>query len=180
MKVGGGFEQCYNAQAAVDMDSMLIVGNYVTQAGNDSQQVQPMLAVLRDRQSPLGDVTHFVADTGYFSAANVAACEQAGVVPLIARRREQHHLPIMARFIEPPPLAEGADAVASMVHRLQTRSGRVIYALRKQTVEPVFGIIKHVMKFRQFMLRGVHQVGHEWNLVVLAWNLKRMHALKMA
>jgi hypothetical protein len=63
---------------------------------------------------------------------------------------------------------------------LKTPSGRAVYALRKQTVEPVFGIIKHVMKFRQFLVRGVQQVGHEWNLVALAWNLKRMNALKMA
>jgi transposase/IS5 family transposase len=180
MKVGGGFDQCYNAQAAVDTGSMLIVGGFVTQAGNDSQQVQPMIEVLRGRHEQIGTATHFVADTGYFSAANVAACEQAGVVPLIARKRERHHEPVLERFTEPPPLPEGADAVAAMAHRLKTRGGRAIYALRKQTVEPVFGIIKHVMKFRQFLLRGARQVGHEWNLVALAWNLKRMNALKMA
>lgn len=67
-----------------------------------------------------------------------------------------------------------------MAHRLKTQSGRAVYALRKQTVEPVFGIVKQVMKFRQFLLRGAERVGHEWNLVALAWNLKRMNALKMA
>jgi transposase/IS5 family transposase len=180
MKTGGGFEQCYNAQAAVDIDSMLIVGNFITQAGNDSQQVKPMLAVLDGRQEQLGQVTHFLADTGYFSAANVDACEQAGIVPLIAMKREQHHLPILERFTEPPPLAEDPDAVATMAHRLKTKIGRADYALRKQTVEPVFGIIKHVMKFRQFLVRGRQQVGHEWNLVALAWNLKRMNTLKTA
>ena len=180
MKVASGFDQCYNAQAAVDTDSMLIVAGYVTQAGNDSGQVGPMLAVLEKHREHLGHATHFVADTGYFSAANVAACEQAGLVPLIAMKREQHHAPVFERFIEPPPLADNADAVASMAHRLTTRSGRADYALRKQTVEPVFGIIKHVMKFRQFLVRGVQRVGHEWNLVALAWNLKRMNALKMA
>ena len=180
MKTGGGFEQCYNAQAAVDIESMLIVGNFITQAGNDSQQVKPMLAALDGRQEQLGQVTHFLADTGYFSAANVDACEHAGIVPLIAMKREQHHMPILERFTEPPPLAEDADAVATMAHRLKTKSGRADYALRKQTVEPVFGIIKHVMKFRQFLVRGREQVGHEWNLVALAWNLKRMNALKTA
>lgn len=180
MKVNGGFDQCYNAQAAVDTDSMLVVGNYITQACNDSQQVQPMLTQLQERQDMLGKATHFVADTGFFSAANVSACEHAGLVPLIAKRREQHHLPVLERFTEPPPLAEGANAVETMAHRLQTRSGRAIYALRKQTVEPVFGIIKHVMKFRQFMLRGVRQVSQEWSLVALAWNLKRMNVLKTA
>lgn len=180
MKVASGFDQCYNAQAAVDIDSMLIVGSFVTQAGNDSQQVRPMLEVMQSRQEQIGTATHFVADTGYFSAANVAACEQAEMVPLIARKREQHHEPVLERFTEPPPLAEGADAVAAMAHRLRTRSGRAIYALRKQTVEPVFGIIKHVMKFRQFLVRGAERVGNEWSLVALAWTLKRMNALKMA
>jgi transposase len=179
MKVSGGFDQCYNAQAAVDTDSMLIVGSYVTQAGNDSRQVQPMLKVLEGRQEQIGKATHFVADTGFFSAANVDACEQAAIVPLIAMKREQHHEPVWERFAEPPPLADDATAVQAMAHRLKTRSGRADYAMRKQTVEPVFGIIKHVMKFRQFLVRGIEHVGHEWNLVALAWNLKRMNALNM-
>src|SRR3546814_16412250 len=86
------------------------------------------------------------------------------------------HAPVLERFTEPPALADDADAVAQMAHRLRTHRGRADYALRKQTVEPVFGIIKHVMKLRQFMLRGLEHVGHEWNLVALAWNLKRMMA----
>ena len=180
MKVGGGFDQCYNAQAAVDTDSMLIVANFVTQAVNDSQQIEPMLSELAQHQTQIGQVTHVLADTGYFSAANVEACKRGGIVPLIAMRREQHHLPVLERFTEPPPLAADASAVETMAHRLKTRSGRADYALRKQTVEPVFGIIKHVMKFRQFLMRGVRSVGHEWNLVALAWNLKRMSVLKTA
>jgi transposase len=179
MKTGGGFDQCYNAQAAVDTDSMLIVAGFVTQAGNDSQQVKPMLEVLDRRQEQLGKASHFIADTGYFSAANVEACDQAGIAPLIAMKGSQHHEPVFERFTEPPPLAEDADAVTAMAHRLKTRSGRADYALRKQTVEPVFGIIKHAMRFRQFLVRGVKHVGHEWNLVALAWNIKRMNAMKM-
>jgi transposase/IS5 family transposase len=179
MKVGGGFDQCYNAQAAVDTDSMLIVGGFVTQAGNDSQQIEPMLEVLTRRQEQLGEINQVLADTGYFSAANVAACEEAGIVPMIAMKREQHHLPVLERFTEPPPLPHDASPVEAMAHRLKTKTGRADYALRKQTFEPVFGIIKHVMKFRQFLLRGKQQVAHEWNLVALAWNLKRMNALKM-
>lgn len=179
MKVGGGFDQCYNAQAAVDTDSMLIVGGFVTQACNDSQQIQPMLDVLTRRQEQLSQVSQVLADTGYFSAANVAACEQAGIEPMIAMKREQHHLPVLDRFTEPPPLSPDANAVETMAYRLTTKTGRADYALRKQTVEPVFGIIKHVMKFRQFLVRGKQQVAHEWNLVALAWNLKRMNTLKM-
>lgn len=177
MKVAGGFDQCYNAQAAVDTGSMLIVGGFVTQAGNDSQQMQPMLDVLAQRREPLGQISHILADTGYFSAANVSACEAAGIAPLIAMKREQHHLPVLDRFTEPRPLPPDASAVEAMAHRLKTKTGRADYALRKQTVEPVFGIIKHVMKFRQFLLRGKQKVAHEWNLVALAWNLKRMNAL---
>jgi transposase len=180
MKVsGGGFDQCYNGQVAVDTDSMLIVGAFVTQAGNDSRQIVPMLAVLTKQKDQIGMPAQLLADTGYFSTANVNACVASGIEPLIAMKREAHHLPVLERFTEPPPLAADADALAQMAHRLKTKSGRADYGLRKQTVEPVFGIIKHVMKFRQFMVRGLVHVGHEWNLVALAWNMKRMMAMKM-
>lgn len=181
MKVAsGGFDQCYNGQVAVDTDSMLIVAAFVTQAGNDSRQIAPMLTLLAKQKEQLGLPSQLLADTGYFSAANVNACVDNGIEPLIAMKRDAHHLPVMERFTEPAPLADDADAVAQMAHRLQTKKGRADYGLRKQTVEPVFGIIKHVMKFRQFMVRGLKQVGHEWNLVALAWNLKRMMNMKMA
>jgi transposase len=180
MKTASGFEQCYNAQAAVDTDSMLIVGGYVTQACNDKQQISPMLAVLAAHPAEVGVPEQLLADTGYFSAANVNACIDAGIEPLIAMKRDEHHPPLLDRWTEPPPLAEDADAVATMAHQLKTRNGRTDYGLRKQTVEPVFGIIKQVMNFRQFLLRGVEKAGHEWNLVALAWNIKRMMNLKMA
>ena len=180
MKVGAGFDQCYNAQAAVDADSMLIVGCFVTQAGNDSRQIEPMLEVLARRREQLGPISQILADTGYFSAANVAACEAEGIVPMIAMRREQHHEPMLERFTKPPPLAPDATAVETMSHRLKTKTGRADYALRKQTVEPVFGIVKHVMKFRQFLVRGKRKVANEWALVALAWKLKRMNVLNMA
>ena len=180
MKVAsGGFDQCYNGQVAVDTDSMLIVGAFVTQAGNDSRQTAPMLALFEAQKDKIGMPSQLLADTGYFSAANVSACVANGIEPLIAMKREAHHLPVLERFTEPAPLADDADAVAQMAHRLKTKKGRADYGLRKQTVEPVFGIIKHVMKFRQFMVRGLTQVGHEWNLVALAWNLKRMMNMKM-
>ena len=187
MKVsGGGFDQCYNGQVAVDIDSMLIVGAFVTQAGNDSQQITPMLGVLAKQQDRIGMPSQLgaglgpLADTGYFSVANVNACVTSGIEPLIAMKREEHHSPVFERVTEPPALAPDADAVAQMAHKLMTKSGRADYGLRKQTVEPVFGIIKHVMKFRQFLVRGLKHVGHEWNWVALAWNLKRMMSMKMA
>ena len=154
MKVaGGGFDQCYNGQVAVDTDSMLIVGAFVTQAGNDSRQIAPMLAVLAKQKDQVGLPSQLLADTGYFSAANVNACVASGIEPLIAMKRDVHHLPVLERFTEPAPLAADADAVAQMANRLKTKKGdSADYGLRKQTVEPVFSIIKHVMNFWQFMV----------------------------
>ena len=93
-------------------------------------------------------------------------------------KREAHHPDWKERFSEPPPLPEGATPVETMKHRLKTRAGKAAYALRKQTVEPVFGILKSVMGFRQFLLRGLENVRNEWTLVCLAWNLKRMAVLR--
>jgi len=175
---GGGFEQGYNAQAAVDAESMLIAGRHLTQAANDKEQVKPMLAELGRLPQALGQAGHLLADTGYFSAGNVGACIEAKIEPLIAAGREPHHPSWKDRFTEPHALPEGADAVDAMKHRLKTRAGRAIYAARKRTVEPVFGIIKSVMGFRQFLLRGLEKASGEWNLVCLAWNMKRLFALK--
>jgi len=175
---GGGFEQSYNAQAAVDTDTMLVVGTGLTQAANDKQQLEPMLEVLGELPEDLGAVTQMLADAGYFSEANVTACLDAAIEPLLAAGRESHHLPWQDRFGEPPPLAESPDAVEEMKHRLKTRAGRAIYGLRKQTVEPVFGIIKSVMGFRQFLLRGFEAVNGEWSLVTMAWNIRRMAVLR--
>lgn len=175
---GGGFEQAYNAQAAVDTESMLVVAPAVTQACNDKEQVKPILAQLAALPESLGTADTLLADTGYFSATNVAACEQAGVDPHIAVKRERHHPSPLERFTEPMPLAEGSSPVARMAHKLQTPAGRATYALRKQTVEPVFGIIKAVLGFRQFSLRGLTKVSGEWTLVCLAWNLKRLAVLR--
>jgi len=117
-------------------------------------------------------------DSGYFSEKNVATCEVAKITPLIAMGREVHHPDWRERFEEPAPLTEPACHVEQMRHALKTKAGRALYALRKQTVEPVFGIIKSVMGFRQFLLRGLENVQTEWTLVYLAWNLKRMAALR--
>ena len=174
---GGGFEQCYNAQAAVAAGSLLVVGADVTQAPNDKQQIEPMLGALAQLPDALGQADTLLADSGYFSAANVDACAAAGIDPLIAAGRQPHHPPLGERFADPPPPPENPTPVQAMAHRLQTRAGRDLYALRKQTPEPVFGIIKSVMGFRQFMLRGIDKVRGEWRLVTMAWNLKRMFVL---
>jgi transposase len=175
---GGGFEQACNAQAAVDAATMLVVGAHVTQAPNDKEQVTPMLAVLEAQSAALGTAECMIADTGYCSEKNIVACEAAQVAPLMAVARDVHHPHWRERHGEPAPLAGNATPLQAMAHRLKTKAGRALYALRKQTVEPVFGIIKSVMGFRQFSLRGLHKVSGEWSLVCLAWNVKRMAVLR--
>ena len=179
MKVaGGGFEQCYNAQAVVDTESMLVMAPHVTQAGNDKEQVEPMVARIQALPEGLNQPQRLLADTGFFSEKNVELCQQGDIEPLIAAGRDAHHPHWLDRFEEPAPLTGPASHVEQMRHALKTKAGRAAYALRKQTVEPVFGIIKSVMGFRQFLLRGLDNVGHEWTLVCLAWNLKRMAGLR--
>ena len=175
---GGGFEQCYNAQAGVDAPTMLVVAATLTQAPNDKQQVEPMIKVLQDQAPKLGDVEMLIADTGYCSENNVKACIDTKIEPLLSVARQDHHPHWRERFTEPPALPEDATAMQAMTHRLSTIAGKAAYAIRKQTVEPVFGIIKSVMGFRQFSLRGLRKVTGEWNLVCLAWNVKRMAVLR--
>ena len=107
----------------------------------------------------------------------MAACIAAHFEPLIAVKRDEHHPGWRGRFTEPEPLAKHASPVQTVKHTLKTRAGRAACALRKQTVEPVFGIIKSVMGFRQFLLRALEHVQNEWTLVCLAWNLKRTAVL---
>jgi transposase len=177
---GGGFEQCYNAQAAVAAGSMLVVAVDVVQAPNDKQQVEPMLEKIGALPEALGKVENLLADTGYFSAGNVGACKKAGVEPVIAMGRQPHHPPLSERFAATPAPPKNPTPVEAMAYKLKTPEGRALYALRKQTPEPVFGIIKSVLGFRQFSLRGLEKVRGEWSLVTMAWNLKRMFALAPA
>ena len=177
---GGGFEQCYNAQAVVAADSLLVVAVDVVQAANDKQQLQPMLNQVAALPGALGEVETMLADSGYFSAANVAACVAAEVEPLIAMGRQPHYLPLNERFADMPPAPQNATPAEAMAHRLKTPDGRQLYALRKQVPEPVFGIIKSVMGFRQFLLRGIDRVRGEWSLVTMAWNMKRLFVLRPA
>lgn len=177
---GNGFEQAYNAQATVATGSLLVVANDVVQAANDKQQIMPTLAKLNRLPEALGKADTLLADSGYFSEANVAACAKADLVPLIAPGRERHHLSWRDRFAEAPPAPDDPTPLQAMAHRLASLDGRRLYALRKQTPEPVFGIIKSAMRFRQFSLRGLDKVKGEWGLVTMAWNIKRMFALQPA
>jgi hypothetical protein len=164
----GGFEQYYNAQAAVVAGSLLVVAADVVQATNDKQQLAPMLGKLAALPADLGKPETLLADTGYFSAANVEVCGAAGIEPLIALGREAHHPSLGERFAAAPPAPENPTPVEAMVHRLKTLEGRKLYAQRKHIPEPVFGIIKSVLGFRQFLLRGLDHVRGEWNLVTMA------------
>lgn len=177
MPSSDGFVQAYNAQAAVDIDTHLIIENHITQQPNDKQEIEPTLRQLSAVQDSLGKPEGLLADTGYFSEGNVKRCEANEITPYISDSRERHNIPWDERFKSPPPCPEDADAVTAMAHRLRTSEGKAIYAKRKSTVETVFGVIKEVLGFRQFHLRGLDSVQGEWNLVCMAWNLKRMYAL---
>ena len=134
---GGGFEQCYNAQAAVAAGSLLVVAADVTQAPNDKQQLEPMLGKIADLPDALGKVGELLADNGYFSEANVSACAAAGIDPVIAVGREAHHPTLDERFAAAPPPPQDPTPLGAMIHRLKTPEGRKLYALRKQIPEPV-------------------------------------------
>lgn len=177
---GGGFEQCYNAQAAVAEGSLLVVAVDVVQDTNDKQQLEPMLGKIDSLPEELGEAATLLADSGYYSEANVMACEAANIEPLIALGRQPHHPSLAERFADTPRAPENPTPVEVMAHRLKTPEGRKLYALRKQTPEPVFGIIKSVLGFRQFHLRGLDKVRGEWSLVTMAWNIKRMFTLSPA
>ena len=174
---GGGFEQAYNAQAGVDVESHLIIEHHVTQHTNDKQEIEPFLENIVALPEALGRVENLLADTGYFSQSNIDRCAGVNISTLIPEKREKHNQPLMDRFKDDPEAPPNPGVVEAMKHRLQTEEGKALYAKRKSTVETVFGIIKQVQGFRQFLLRGAEAVQSEWSLVCIGWNLKRMHAL---
>ena len=173
--IDDGFDQHYNAQIAVDQASLLIVANSLSNHPNDKAEAEPTLSAL---PPDLGQVDGAALDNGYFSPATIKACEQRGIEPYIATGRQAHHQSWQTFFAkegQPPP--DTATPKLKMAYKLQTEIGREIYRLRKCTVEPVIGIIKEVLGFRQFSLRGLFSAAGEWSLVCLAFNLKRLHVL---
>jgi hypothetical protein len=185
MKAGSGqhFEQAFNPQAAVD-EAMIIVGQRVSDAPNDKLELPANVAAI----SPVvaAEVRAVLADSGFYSAAAVAAVEQkpdgtaSGLTVYAAVEKTSHHKTVADLRPQPEPPAPGPGATAKevMAHRLKTALGQALYRLRKQTVEPVFGIIKEVMGFRRFLLRGRAKVSLEWTLVCVSYNLKRLFTLK--
>ena len=172
-----GFVQGYNAQAAVDVDTHLIVAERVSDKANDKQEMGPALERLDAVGEVVGQPGAVLADAGYYSDANVKRCEDAGMVPYIASGRERHNVPLAERVESAARGEAPCGGVAGMRHRMRTPEGRALYARRKSTVETVFGVIKEVMGFRRFSLRGLAAVRGEWTLVCMAWNVKRLHGV---
>ncbi|MDR0629964.1 MAG: transposase [Treponema sp.] len=184
MKAGNGqhFEQSYNAQAAVDVGSMLIVGEYVTNHANDKQELEEIVGRVDEVYTP----ETVSADTGFFSEDAVKKVERrdeqgaaAGPVVYCAVEKQSHHRSVadLEKQEEPPEPAAGATVKEVMGQRLKSAEGKGIYKKRKETVEPVFGIIKQAMGFRQFLLRGLEKVNLEWEIVCLGYNVKRLFRL---
>ena len=178
MKAGNGshFEQCYNGQAAVDIEgSYLIVGKDVTTDPNDKQQLPGVVATVPKEVRQVNEV---LVDNGYFSEEAVEEVEaNGGPIVYAAIGKQNHHKTVkeLEKKEDPPPPPDHADMKKRMLHRITTKKGKEKYKLRKQTVEPVFGIIKEVMGFKRFHLRGLEKVKLEWDLVTLSYNMKRLY-----
>jgi transposase len=173
-----GFDQSYNGQIVVDEESRLIVGCSLSNHTNDKQEALPTLSAV---PAELGSISAVAMDTGYFSASNVEKIEERKIESYIATGRDPHNKGWRAYFEEAeeaPP--ESASVKEKMAYKLRTKLGKAIYRKRKSTVEPVIGIIKEGMGFRQFSLRGLQNVVCEWSLVCLGYNLRRLHVLSCA
>ncbi len=169
-----GFDQHYNVQAAVDQDSLLIVATSLSNHPNDKREAEATL----DAISPRLGKPAAALDNGFFSEHNILAFEQRSIEPYIATGREAHRKDLntlLGKALPVPP--EDATLLEKMAYKLSTEIGQAIYRLRKCTVEPVIGIIKEILGFRQFSLRGLRKAIGEWRLVCLAFNLKRLHIL---
>jgi hypothetical protein len=177
MKGGDGFVQGYNAQAAVEPELLLIVGQTVTEAANDKQQLMPMVELIEQQSGQRPEA--ILADNGYCSEENLEHLESAarperkieGFIATGKQKHGEHRLPAKRG-----PLPKGATKVDRMKRKLQTKVGKAVYAARKCVVEPVFGQIKQARGFRQFLLRGKKKVKGEWALLCLTHNVLRLHA----
>lgn len=174
---GGGFEQAFNAQSSVDMNSGMIIAQHVSQNPNDKQEIEPALEALAELPKELGKINRMATDNGYTSENNAKKLEAKGIEGYMAGSRQNHNPTLAERCTPAPEAPENPDTMTAMKYRMQTPEGKAFYARRKSTVEPVFGIIKEVMGFRRFMLRGFKAVQGEWLLVCIAFNMKRLCAL---
>jgi len=175
MKTSKGFDQCYNGQAAVN-DDMIIVGAYCNAHGNDKQEFIP---AINSVPSELGEISTAVADTGYFSEYNITSCQSQKILPIISTAREKHNT-YLENIFDHEPYDDATTPKDRMNKVLKSEKGKNIYKKRKQTVEPVFGIIKEILGFRRFSLRGEFETDCEWSLICTAYNLKRFFKMSMA
>lgn len=182
MPCGGktNFQQAYNAQAGVEIESRLIVTNRVSQAPNDKQElVENVMAI----DPVIGSVETILVDSGFVSESAVeqveAPREDGSPIPQVigAVKRKSHHRSVedLEKKDDPPPPGLEAAFREKMTHRTATKEGREKYKQRQQTIEPVFGIIKQAMGFRRFSVRGLGKVASEWTLVCVSYNLRRLH-----
>ena len=176
---GGGFQQAYNAQAAVDMDTMLILENHVSQSSNDKQELEAILNKIAELPDQLGAVDKVAADNGYKSESNTVFAAEAGVELYVPAGRQKHNNKLDELLSRDPVEPINPTPSEAISHRMLTKVGKAFYALRKTTIEPTFGIIKEVMGFRRFSLRGLDLVKGEWTLVSIAYNLKKLCALNL-
>ena len=164
------FEQCYNAQAAVDEEHQVIVGARITQATNDKEELEPMVEEMESGSGPLPE--RLTADAGYYSEDNVKLLENSDIEGFVAVERIKHGE-------SPPPIRGRPPKDMSvrdrMRRKLMTKRGRDVYKKRKEVVEPVFGQIKEARGLRRFLLRGYDNVSAEWDLWCLTHNLLKLH-----
>ena len=177
MKTSKGFDQCYNGQAAVN-DDMIILGAYSNSHVNDKQEFIPAIDAVPEEL--LEKISTAIADAGYFSEKNITDCEQRNITPIISISREKHNSFLNDILINELDNAQYVTPAEKMSQKLKSTEGKGIYKKRKQTVEPVFGIIKEILGFRRFSLRGEAETDAEWSLVCSAYNLKRFFKLQMA
>ncbi len=170
-----GFDQHYNVQVAVEQECRLIVGHTLSNRASDREEAIPTVDAI---PAQVGRPKAAALDNGYWSPTNVEELQGRGIEPFIATGRDSHNQSWRERFAQQPePPAEDASLIVKMAYKLRTVIGKRIYGLRKSTVEPVIGIIKETLGFRQFSLRGLLAAAGEWCLVCLAYNLKRLHVL---
>ena len=173
------YRQAYNAQAVVDAEgSQLILGKRISQCASDRNELVADIAAI---PAALGQPERVLADSGYANGDEVESLAEAGIEALVAtgaqgHRRTHDFRPAKAEAQPKEPKAAWLKAMAA---KLESTQGRALYRLRQQTVEPVFGIIKAVLGFTEFSLRGRDKVAGEWDLVALAYNCKRLHKLKL-
>ena len=173
LKGSDAFVQGYNTQVAVEPTLQLIVGQRVTQAANDKQQMVPLIEVVQEQSGQKPE--EVLADSGYCSEENLKYLAKRRMEGFVATEKQKH-----GERNEPckrGPLPKGASRVERMKRKLQTKVGAAVYASRKYIVEPVFGQIKQARGFRQFLLRGLEKVRGEWALVCMTHNLLKFHKL---